>query len=83
MVRQSRDGCSPVGSTRTRVPRTAPLAGGCEAIRTPSMPSRETASWIDGQGNAGVDERAEDHVPAGAGKRIEDRDARQDKLSSE
>ena len=38
------------GSTRTRVPRTAPDPAGCDVIWTPSMPSRETASWIDVRG---------------------------------
>src|SRR5688500_16471005 len=46
MVRQSRDDCSPTGSTRTRVPRTAPALAGCDVIWTPSMPRCETASWI-------------------------------------
>jgi hypothetical protein len=50
MVRQSRDGCWPTGSTRTRVPRTAPALAGRDVIWTPSMPSRETASWMDVMG---------------------------------
>src|SRR5215213_1234922 len=50
MVRQSRDGWSPLDSTRTRVPRTAPLLASCDVTLMPSMPSRETAFWIDARG---------------------------------
>ena len=82
MVRQSRDGCSPVGSTTTRVPRIAPLAGrlrgdadALDAEPRDGVPDRR-------QGNAGVDKGAEDHVPTGARERIEDGDARQRTLPS-
>ena len=81
MVRQSRDGCSLVVSMTTLVPRMAPLLAGCDVIRTPSKASRESGFPDRRQGNAGIDQGAKDHVPAGARKRIEDCDVRQGKKS--
>ena len=75
-------GCSPAGSTTTRVPRMAPLLAARDVIRTPSMPSRETASWIDVKGTP-ASSRAPRIMSPLAPEGIEDGDTRQVELPPE
>ena len=50
MVRQSRDGCSPSARRQPACRELRHWLAGCDVIRTPSIPSRETASRIDVRG---------------------------------